>query len=85
MMDQISQLQFPQIWPYWSLRQANFLGKESLMTSEAFLWPVPSARPGSPCPLEGKASLWLLWQFLPGHAWDLALTGETLKPQGCCC
>lgn len=82
MMGQISPLQFPQIWPCWSPQHVSFLGKESPMSSEASLWRVPSAWPGSPCPLEGKASL---WQLLPGLAGDLALARQTLKPQGCCC
>lgn len=85
MLGQVFQLQVPQIWPCWSIRQISFLGKESLRGSEASLWSVSPAWPGSPCPLEGKALLWLGWQLLPGLAWDLALARETLKPQGCFC
>lgn len=51
------------------------------MSSEASLWHEPSGWPGSPCTVEGRASLWPWWPLLPGLAPDLALTRETLQPR----
>lgn len=75
MMGSIAQLQFPQIWPCWSIKQSTSLrrihdeSKPLFGVSVCLAWQLPGLWKGRPC--FGSCPL------LPGLAWDLALERDS--------